>query len=80
MEFLSRMQYGMNSAKQKALIIFGVAFLGSTAAFTSIYLPFYSDYAKINRERLPSQIAADSGGGSRGSMWTNLNKTRKNDD
>lgn len=62
--------------KQKALIAGGVAVLICVVGGTSIYLPFYSDFAKhnhgLNKDDLRSR-----GGGSKGSMWSNMDKEIK---
>ena len=72
-----------NSPRTKAGIILGVTFMLSVAGFNSIYLPHYSDTSKRRREELAqhgslSRSADGDGlGGSRGSMWSNMDKQIK---
>lgn len=73
----------MSNAKngQKLIIIGGVTFLTSFVGFTSLYLPFYSQAAKdaaATRKQQASE-AGTAAGGTRGSMWSNMNKAAKDD-
>lgn len=58
--------------RQKAVILAGVGLMVSTAAVTALYLPFYvGDDETLRQQRLEHRAAAQ-GGGSRGSVWKNL--------
>lgn len=61
---------------QKLIIIGGVTFLTTFVGFTTLYLPFYSQAAK-DAAAMRQQHAA--GAGTRGSMWSNMNKAAKDD-
>lgn len=70
----------MSKTKQKIIIASGVVFLASAAFINSVYLPFYSDIGKQNPQ-IDREGIANAGGGTRGSMWANIEKKRmqKND-
>jgi len=76
----------MSKTKQKFIIASGVIFLTSAAIINSIYLPFYSDIGKQNAKMAESGQIIDrdsiskAGGGSRGSMWANIEKKRTQKD
>lgn len=71
-----------SKAKQKLLILGGVSFLSCVVGVTTIYLPFYSQ-AAVDGNKLRDQLAEETrnkragSGGSRGSMWGNLDKEIK---
>ena len=65
------------SRAAKVAIATGVAILATTAFGVSIYLPFMSEESKVRREQHASVNAASAGGGTRGSMWKNLDKEIK---
>ena len=67
------------SNRGKLIVLGGVTFLTAAAAFTTIYLPFYSEDAIRRQEQLKANGGrATSGtptrGGTRGSMWGNIDK------
>ena len=65
----------MTVTKQKAIVLCGVLALAGVAAIT-VSLPFYSEALKERKEK---QITAGGilSGGSKGSMWSNLDKEIK---
>ena len=73
-----------SQAKQKLLILGGVSFLTCVVGITTIYLPFYSQ-AAVDGNKLREQLERESknkptgggNGGSRGSMWGNMDKEIK---
>ena len=71
----------MSKTKQKVIIASGVVFLASAAFINSVYLPFYSDLGKQNAKMagagaVDRDSISKAGGGSRGSMWANIEKKR----
>ena len=71
-----------SQAKQKLLIVGGVSFMICAVGITTVYLPFFSQ-AALDGKELRDQLANESrnkptgSGGSRGSMWGNLDKEIK---
>ena len=60
--------------RQRAVIVAGVGLMVSTAAVTALYLPFFvGDDEALRQQRLQHRAAAQ-GGGSRGSVWKNLDQ------
>lgn len=75
----------MSKTKQKVIIASGVVFLASAAFINSVYLPFYSDIGRQNAQLakaggIDKDSIARAGGGSRGSMWANIEKKRTQKD
>jgi hypothetical protein len=67
---------------QKAIIAGGVLLIAATGFTTAVYLPFMSETAKQRRGELEAKGGIDNhvvnlGGGSRGSMWKNMDKEIK---
>ena len=60
--------------RQRVLILAGVGLMVSTAAVTAFYLPFYVGEDEALRQQRIQHKAAVQGGGSRGSVWKNLDE------
>ena len=56
---------------KKIIIATGVVFLLSVTAYTTIYLPFYSNMLV---KEVDKKSISQAGGGTRGSMWSNMDK------
>ena len=71
------------SFKQKLIIATSVTSLFGIAVFNSVYLPYYSQLSVKESEsdkiKLRKQLINKSNGGSRGSVWSNLEKASVND-
>ena len=62
----------MVKANSKLCISIGVCGLLGTVGYSAIYLPFYSDLSQLAAQR--TNKLKD---GSRGSMWSNIDKSIK---
>ena len=75
------------SSNHKAFIVGGVSLMIAAASITAIYLPNYSEKSFNHSKNVPNSTnlmgaatnkVTETGGGSRGSMWGNIEKERKN--
>ena len=72
----------------KALIVGGVTMMMAAVGVTAVYLPNYTEKSFTHAANVPNstnlmggatnQLRDAGGGGSRGSMWGNIEKERKN--
>jgi len=60
--------------RHQLVILSGLTIGVSVIGASIIYMPFYSDASKTAKERNALQL--DSNGGSRGSMWSNIEKRK----
>ena len=71
------------SFKQKVIIATSVTSLFGIAVFNSVYLPYYSELAiketDSEKLKLRKQQINKSHGGSRGSVWSNIDKASVNE-
>ena len=60
--------------KHQLVILSGLTIGVSVIGMSVVYMPFYSDASKTAQERNALQL--DNSGGSRGSMWSNIEKRK----
>lgn len=79
----------MSTAHHKPMIAAGVALMIAAVGVTAVYLPNYTEKSYTLSEKVPNSTnlmgAATNekgqiGGGSRGSMWGNIEKERKKEE
>ena len=79
----------MSSAYHKPLIVGGVALMIAANLVTAVYLPNYTEKSYKMSENVPNSTnlmggatneIGVTGGGSRGSMWGNMEKERTKDE
>ena len=64
--------------KHQMVILSGLTIGITVVGLSVIYMPFYSNASKDARER--HALSLDGKGGTRGSMWSNIDKARQGKD
>lgn len=64
--------------KHQIVILSGLTIGVTIVGLSVIYMPFYSNASKEAKER--HSLTLDGKGGSRGSMWSNIEKAKKGKD
>jgi hypothetical protein len=61
--------------RHQVIILSGLTIGVSVIGMSVVYMPFYSNAAQTAKERTRTE-AQNEGGGTRGSMWSNIEKRK----
>lgn len=61
--------------RHQVIILSGLTIAVSAIGMSVVYMPFYSNAAQTAKERTRTEVQ-NEGGGTRGSMWSNIEKRK----
>jgi len=62
--------------RHQVIILSGLTIGVSVIGMSVVYMPFYSNAAQTAKERTRTEDIQNEGGGTRGSMWSNIEKRK----